>query len=403
MLSFWGSKIPTLVEKIMIASRPHVFTSESVTEGHPDKMADQISDAILDNVLQQDPNARVAIETVLKNNLVLLAGEISSHAAVNFGKVASQVIDEIGYKEEIHSFGSKASTIMTVINEQSADIALGVDAKEGKELGAGDQGMMFGFACDETPELMPLPITYAHKLAKNLAQARKTGLLPFLGPDGKTQVTVFYENSKAVGLSEIVVSSQHEAQFTQSQIKEAIIEEVIKKTIAKEHLLPNIKFHINPTGAFVVGGPMGDAGLTGRKIIVDTYGGMGRHGGGAFSGKDPSKVDRSAAYMARFIAKNVVAAGLARQCEVQLAYAIGESEPVSVMLNTFGSSKLPEEKIEEAIKKLMPLTPQKLIEFLQLKRPIYQKTSVYGHFGRQDADFSWEQNTLVEALKDALK
>lgn len=383
----------------MISNRSHLFTSESVTEGHPDKMADQISDAILDALLAQDANSRVAAECLLKTGLCLIAGEIRSDAQVNFSQVARQKIDEIGYVASEHGFDGKTCSVLLGIEEQSKDIAIGVDATAEKEQGAGDQGMMFGFACDETPELMPLPITYAHALAHKLAAVRKSKTVPFLGPDGKTQVTVLYENGRPVGIKAIVVSSQHLDGVSQGSVREAIIEEVIKKTVKKEHMLPDIKFHINPTGAFTIGGPTGDTGLTGRKIIVDTYGGMGRHGGGAFSGKDPSKVDRSAAYMARYLAKNVVAAGLARRCEVQLAYAIGVSEPISVMVNSFNTSVVDEEKIETAIKRLAPLKPAGLIEHLQLRRPIYQKTATYGHFGRAEPEFTWERIDLAEELK----
>lgn len=383
----------------MISNRPHLFTSESVTEGHPDKMADQISDVILDELLARDPHARVAVETVLKTGLCLIAGEVTSKALVNFNNIARKTIDDIGYVEALHGFDGQSCSVLTAIEEQSKDIAIGVDATSNKEQGAGDQGMMFGFACDESPELMPLPIMYAHELARTLATLRKTKVLPFLGPDGKTQVTVFYENGHPVGVKDIVVSSQHVPEISQSAIREAIVEEVIKKTIKKEHMLPDIKFHINPTGVFIIGGPKGDTGLTGRKIIVDTYGGMGRHGGGAFSGKDPSKVDRSAAYMARYLAKNVVASGLAKRCEVQLAYVIGMSDPISVMVNTFNTAKVAEEKIEEAIKKLAPLKPAGLIEYLKLRRPIYKKTSTYGHFGRSDKDFTWENTDLAEKIR----
>ncbi len=383
----------------MISDRPHVFTSESVTEGHPDKMADQISDAVLDAILALDPKARVAVECLLKSNLCLIAGEITTSAQVNFSAIARQTIERIGYRGLEHGFDAELCSILSTIDEQSKDIAMGVDAHDGKEQGAGDQGMMFGFACNETDELMPLPISYAHALSAKLAEVRKEKIVPFLGPDGKTQVTVRYEQGRPVGVTEIVVSSQHRAGISLSTIKEAIVEEVIKKVIKPEHFLPQLKFHINPTGAFVIGGPKGDCGLTGRKIIVDTYGGMGRHGGGAFSGKDPSKVDRSAAYLARYVAKNVVAAGLATQCEVQIAYAIGESEPISVMVNTFGTASVSEERIENAIKQTVPLKPAHLIEHLKLRRPIYQKTASYGHFGRTDPDFTWEKLDFVDELK----
>lgn len=383
----------------MISLRPHYFTSESVTQGHPDKMADQISDAVLDALLKQDPDARVAIECLLKTGLCLIAGEVTTRAQVNFGQIARDKIDEIGYDAQIHGFDAKTCAVLTAIEKQSADIALGVDARADKEQGAGDQGMMFGYACDETDEYMPLAITYAHALAKKLEVLRQTKKLGFLGPDGKTQVTVFYDKGLPVGINDIVISSQHLEGVSQELIKDALIEEVIKATIPASRLMPGVKFHINPTGAFVVGGPKGDTGLTGRKIIVDTYGGMGRHGGGAFSGKDPSKVDRSAAYMARYLAKNVVAAGLAKRCEVQLAYAIGMSDPISVMVNTFQTAILPEEKIEAALIQVASLKPAGIIEHLNLKRPIYEKTSCYGHFGRNEPEFSWEKLDLVEKLK----
>jgi S-adenosylmethionine synthetase len=384
----------------MISARPHLFTSESVTEGHPDKMADQVSDAILDAFLAQDPDARVAVECLLKTGLCMIAGEVTSKASVNFSQIARKTINDIGYKASEHGFDGDLCSVLVAIEEQSKDIALGVNATATKELGAGDQGMMFGFACDETPELMPLPIMYAHQLAKRLSVVRKSHVLPFLGPDGKTQVTVLYENQRPVGIKDVVVSSQHLPDIAQSAIREAIIEEVIKKTIKKEHMLPDIKFHINPTGSFVIGGPVGDTGLTGRKIIVDTYGGMGRHGGGAFSGKDPSKVDRSAAYMARYLAKNIVAAGLAKRCEVQIAYAIGEAVPISVMANTFNTAIVGEDKIEAAIKQIVPLKPGAIIEHLALRRPIYGKTASYGHFGREEPEFSWEKADLTRELKN---
>jgi len=383
----------------MISARPHLFTSESVTEGHPDKMADQISDAILDAYLTLDETARVAIESVLKTGLCLIAGEVRSKALINITQIVRKKINEIGYVAKDHGFDGDTCSVLVAIEEQSKDIAIGVDATADKEQGAGDQGMMFGYASDETPELMPLAITYAHALAKRLATVRKTNILPFLGPDGKTQVTVLYDNMQPVGIKDVVVSSQHLKDIAQSVIREAIIEEVIKKVIKKEHLLPDVKFHINPTGAFVIGGPVGDTGLTGRKIIVDTYGGMGRHGGGAFSGKDPSKVDRSAAYMARYLAKNVVAAGLAKRCEVQLAYAIGVSEPISLMVNSFNTSIVPEERIEIAIKRIAPLKPAGLVNHLKLLRPIYSQTAAYGHFGRPEPEFTWERTDLTDELK----
>lgn len=386
----------------MISLRPHYFTSESVTEGHPDKMADQISDAVLDAILALDPEARVAVECLLKTGLCMIAGEVSTKSQVKYSDIARAKINEIGYEALEHGFDAQTCAVLTAIDEQSADIALGVDSRGDKEQGAGDQGMMFGYACNENEEFMPMAISYAHALAKKLALVRHSHKLPFLGPDGKTQVTVCYDQGRPVGINEIVISSQHRAGIPQEVIKEALVEEVIKSTIPESRLLPGVKFHINPTGAFVIGGPKGDTGLTGRKIIVDTYGGMGRHGGGAFSGKDPSKVDRSAAYMARYLAKNVVAAGLAQRCEVQLAYAIGVSTPISVMVSTFQTSSVPEEKIEEAIKSIAPLKPAEIIRHLDLKRPIYQKTSCYGHFGRSEPEFSWERLDLVEKLKSRI-
>lgn len=387
----------------MICERPHLFTSESVTEGHPDKMADQISDAVLDAILEQDPNARVAVECLLKSGLCFIAGEITAKAQFNLDAIARSVIDKIAYRAADHGFDAKMCTVLSSIDEQSSDIALGVDARDGKEQGAGDQGMMFGFACDETPDFMPLAISYAHALAQRLAYIRKSGIAPFLGPDGKTQVSIFYDRGRPVGIKSIVVSTQHQQGISQQKIREVVMEEVIKKIIKAQHLLSNMTTHINPTGAFVIGGPKGDTGLTGRKIIVDTYGGMGRHGGGAFSGKDPSKVDRSAAYMARYIAKNVVAAGLASRCEVQLAYAIGVSDPVSVMVNSFGTAVVSEASIEEAIKNLVSLKPAQIIERLQLRRPIYQNTASYGHFGRNEGEFTWEQLDLIDELNKQLK
>jgi S-adenosylmethionine synthetase len=383
----------------MISSRSHLFTSESVTEGHPDKMADQASDAILDAFLLNDPDAHVAIECLFKTGMCLVAGEVRSNIKVNYSEVVRKTISDIGYKAALHNFDGDQCAVLVAVEGQSKDIARGVDATQTKEQGAGDQGMMFGFACDETPEFMPLPITYAHRLAERLAWVRKSGLVPFLCPDGKTQVTVLYEKKKPVGINDIVISSQHLPEISQSAIREAITEEVIKKIIMPEHMMPHTQIHINPTGSFVIGGPVGDTGLTGRKIIVDTYGGMGRHGGGAFSGKDPSKVDRSAAYMARYLAKNIVAAGLASRCEVQLAYAIGESLPLSLLVNTFDTATVNEEKIEAALKKIAPIKPASIIEHLALKRPIYTKTAAYGHFGREYPEFYWERTDFMNKLK----
>ncbi len=373
-----------------------LFTSESVTEGHPDKIADQISDAVLDAILAMDPLGRVACETLVTTGLVLVAGEISTKTYVDIPGIARKVIEEIGYDDASYGFDSKACSVLTAIDEQSPDIAMGVDTG-----GAGDQGMMFGFACDETPELMPLPISLAHKLTAALATARKEGTLPYLRPDGKSQVTVEYVDNKPVRVHTVVISTQHNPDVTQEQIRADLIEKIIKPVCGK-YLSDETIFHINPTGRFIIGGPPGDSGLTGRKIIVDTYGGMGHHGGGAFSGKDPSKVDRSAAYMARYIAKNIVAAGLASKCEVQLAYAIGVAEPVSIYVNTFGTGTTPEEKIVELIRKNFELTPKGIIECLNLRRPIYRATAAYGHFGRELEAFTWERVDKADLLRKGL-
>lgn len=371
-----------------------LFTSESVTEGHPDKIADQISDAVLDAILAEDPMGRVACETLVTTGLVLVAGEISTKVYVDIPAIARRVIEEIGYNDASYGFDSKACAVLTAIDEQSPDIALGVDTG-----GAGDQGMMFGYACDETPELMPLPISLAHKLTFALAKARKDGTLPYLRPDGKSQVTVEYgDDGQPRAVKTVVLSTQHNPEVSQEQIREDLIEKVIKPVCGK-YLTPETVFHINPTGRFIIGGPPGDSGLTGRKIIVDTYGGMGHHGGGCFSGKDPSKVDRSAAYMARYIAKNIVAAGLARKCEIQLAYAIGVAEPVSIYVNTFGTGTLPEEKIAELIRKHFELTPRGIIDSLNLRRPIYRATAAYGHFGRELEAFTWERVNKADLLR----
>lgn len=373
-----------------------LFTSESVTEGHPDKIADQISDAVLDAILAEDPMGRVACETLVTTGLVLVAGEISTKTYVDIPAIARRVIEEIGYNDASYGFDSKACAVLTAIDEQSPDIALGVDTG-----GAGDQGMMFGYACDETPELMPLPISLAHKLTARLAEARKSGLLSYLRPDGKSQVTVEYgEDGRPRAVKTVVLSTQHNPDVSQEQIREDLIEKVIKP-VCGNYLTAETVFHINPTGRFIIGGPPGDSGLTGRKIIVDTYGGMGHHGGGCFSGKDPSKVDRSAAYMARYIAKNIVAAGLARTCEIQLAYAIGVAEPVSIYVNTFGTGTLPEEKIAELIRKHFELTPRGIIASLNLRRPIYRSTAAYGHFGRELEAFTWEKLDKVDVLGKA--
>jgi len=370
-----------------------LFTSESVTEGHPDKLADQISDAVLDAILANDPDGRVACETLVAMGLVFVAGEITTGCYIDVQKVARNAIRDAGYNNPAFGFDFVDCSVIASINEQSPDIALGVDKE-----GAGDQGMMFGYATDETPELMPLPIMLAHKLARRLSYVRRERLLPWVRPDGKSQVTVEYVDGKPVRVDTVVISTQHDEDVTLETIREGIIEEVIKYIISPE-LLKNTKYFINPTGRFVIGGPQGDTGLTGRKIIVDTYGGWGRHGGGCFSGKDPSKVDRSAAYMARYVAKNIVAAGLAKECEIQLSYAIGVAEPVSIMVDTHGTGKIPDEKIEKFVREHFDMTPKGIIRTLQLKRPIYKLTAAYGHFGREEDSFSWEKTDKAELLK----
>lgn len=377
-----------------------IFTSESVTEGHPDKVADQISDSILDEALKADRNSRVACETLVTTGLVVLAGEITTNSIIDYSKVVRQKIKDIGYCESSMGFDYETCEVMVTIDRQSSDIAMGVDEDKDndKEQGAGDQGLMFGYATDETEELMPSPILYAHKLSKKLSEVRKNEVLPFLRPDGKSQVTVRYENNVPVSLDAIVISTQHSAEVSSTDLYEAIYEEVIKTTIDKKLLNKDTKIFVNPTGRFVTGGPMGDAGLTGRKIIIDTYGGWARHGGGAFSGKDPSKVDRSAAYMARYVAINVVKSGLAKECEVQLAYAIGIADPVSVMVDTFGSSKISEDKISNAIREVFELKPSGIIKSLDLLNPIYTETAAYGHFGRTDNGFSWEKTDKTDEL-----
>lgn len=383
--------------------KDYLFTSESVTEGHPDKVADQISDSVLDAILAQDPKSRVACETLVTTGLALIAGEITTKAQVNYPEVVRNTIRDIGYTETTMGFDAHTCAVMVTIDKQSPDIAMGVDTTEGKEQGAGDQGLMFGYACDHTSELMPMPIHFAHKITERLAVARKNGELKFLRPDGKSQVTIQYINNRPVKVDTVVVSSQHSPDVDNKTLREAIIEEVVKKVIPAQFLDKNTKYYINPTGRFVVGGPQGDCGLTGRKIIVDTYGGHGSHGGGAFSGKDPSKVDRSASYMARYVAKNVVAAGLANECEVQIAYAIGIAEPVSVMVDTFGTEKIAPEKIIELIRENFKMKPADIIKTLNLLRPIYRKTAANGHFGRNEPEFTWERTDKAEILRKAAK
>ena len=384
-------------------ARSFLFTSESVTEGHPDKIADQISDAILDALLEQDPRSRVACETLIKTGYVNLAGEITSKARIDYAAVVRKTLREIGYTSSAIGFDADTCGVLLAIDAQSPDIAMGVDEGAGdfKEQGAGDQGLMFGYACDETDALMPLPIDLSHKLVQQLARVRKDGTLPFLRPDGKSQVSVQYVDGRPTRITAVVLSTQHDDDIGQPELREKVKAHVLDPILPAELIDGETKFYINPTGRFVIGGPMGDCGLTGRKIIVDTYGGMGRHGGGAFSGKDPSKVDRSAAYMARYVAKNVVAAGLAERAEVQLAYAIGVAEPVSVSIDTFGTGKIDEDRISELVRAHFPLKPAGIIEHLDLLRPIYRNTAAYGHFGRSDGEFPWERTDKAEALRAA--
>jgi S-adenosylmethionine synthetase len=372
-------------------ARRYLFTSESVTEGHPDKICDQVSDSILDEIISQDPDSRVAVEAMTTTGLVFVAGEVTSNARIDAQDVVRKTLKNIGYDGLKHGFDGNSCSVLTSIHEQSPDISMGVSKNENGVQGAGDQGLMFGYATNETPELMPMPITLAHKLTMKLAFVRKERILDWMGPDGKSQVSVIYEDSVPKKIDTVVVSTQHTEDISISQVREEVISKVIKP-VCEDLINDSTKFLVNPTGRFVIGGPVGDTGLTGRKIIADTYGGMGRHGGGAFSGKDPSKVDRSACYMARYVAKNIVAAGLALKCEVQLAYAIGVADPVSIMVDTFNTGKVDEEKIESQVREIFDTTPQGIIETLRLKRPIYKKTAAYGHFGRNEPDFTWEKS-----------
>jgi S-adenosylmethionine synthetase len=381
-------------EALVSSNNKRLFTSESVTEGHPDKIADQISDAVLDAIMTKDQYGRVACETLLTTGLVVVAGEITTEAWVDIPRIARETIRQIGYTRAKYGFDSETCGVITAIDTQSPDIAMGVDTG-----GAGDQGMMFGYACNETPELMPLPIMLAHKLTRRLSDVRNEGLLDYLRPDGKSQVTVEYENRMPVRINTVVVSSQHSESVSLEQLQQDVIEHVIKAVVPAEMMDATTKFHINPTGRFVVGGPQGDTGVTGRKIIVDTYGGAGAHGGGAFSGKDPTKVDRSASYMARYVAKNIVASGIADRCEVQLAYAIGVAEPVSVLIDTRGTSKIDESKLSDIVREHFKLTPNGIIESLNLRRPIFKKTAAYGHFGRTEPEFTWERTDKADALR----
>jgi len=380
----------------MAKMQHRLFTSESVTEGHPDKIADQISDAVLDAALTGDPQSRVACETLVTTGLILVAGEITTDCYIDIPKVARETVREIGYDHSVKGFDCDTCSVIVTLDQQSADIAMGVNTG-----GAGDQGLMFGYATTETPELMPAPLHFAHLLTRRLSEVRKSGLLPWLRPDGKSQVTVEYDGHKVVRIPTVVISTQHDDHIAQAEIRERVIAEVIKSVLPAEYLDADTVYHVNPTGRFVIGGPMGDTGLTGRKIIVDSYGGSGHHGGGAFSGKDPSKVDRSAAYMGRYIAKNIVAAGLADRCEIQLAYAIGVAEPVSIDVETFGTGHVSEEAISRAVRSVFSCTPKAMIETLDLRRPIYKATASYGHFGREG--FSWEKTDKAEALKAAAK
>ena len=379
----------------------HLFTSESVSEGHPDKMADQISDAILDALLEQDKNSRVACETMVKTGMVIVAGEITTDAYVDVESIVRDVVNDIGYNHSESGFDSHTCAVLNGIGAQSPDIAMGVDESDDHEQGAGDQGLMFGYASNETEALMPAPIHYSHLLVKRQAEVRKNGTLPWLEPDAKSQLTFRYEDGKPVGIDAVVLSTQHREEISLADLREAVMDQIIKPVLPEEWITKDTKYFINPTGRFVIGGPQGDCGLTGRKIIVDTYGGMARHGGGAFSGKDPSKVDRSAAYLARYIAKNIVAAGIAERAEIQLSYAIGVAEPTSISVDTFGTGKIGDDKITELVREHFELRPKGLIAMLDLLRPIYRKSAAYGHFGRDEADFTWEKTDKADALKSA--
>ena len=377
----------------------YLFTSESVSEGHPDKIADHISDAVLDAIIAQDPNARVACETLIKTGMAMVAGEVTTSAWVDLEQIVRKTITDIGYNSSDVGFDGATCAVLNAIGKQSSDIAQGVDREEKRKQGAGDQGLMFGYACDETPTLMPAPITYAHRLVERQSKVRRDGVLPWLRPDAKSQVTFRYEDDKITGIDAVVLSTQHDPDISQKDLQEAVRELIIDKVLPAEWLDKDTKYHINPTGKFVIGGPVGDCGLTGRKIIVDTYGGSAHHGGGAFSGKDPSKVDRSAAYAGRYVAKNIVAAGLAKRCEVQVSYAIGVAEPTSVMVNTFGTGTIPDDEIIKRVRAVFDLTPYGIIEMLDLIRPIYRQTAAYGHFGRELPDFTWEKTDRADALK----
>ncbi|OUR64960.1 methionine adenosyltransferase [Methylophaga sp. 42_25_T18] len=382
-------------------SNRSIFTSESVSEGHPDKVADQISDAVLDEILRQDPNARVACETLIKTGAAVVAGEITTSAWVDLENIVRKTITDIGYNSSDVGFDGETCAVMSLIGKQSTDIAMGVDRETAEDQGAGDQGLMFGYASNETDVLMPAPITYAHRLVQRQAEVRKNGTLPWLRPDAKSQITFIYEDGKPVGIDAVVLSTQHNPEVSLKDLQEAVMEVIIQPTLPAEWFTKDTAFHINPTGQFIIGGPVGDAGLTGRKIIVDTYGGMARHGGGAFSGKDPSKVDRSAAYAGRYVAKNIVAAGLADRCEIQVSYAIGVAQPTSISIETFGTGKIAEDKLEALVREHFDLRPVGLVKMLDLIRPIYLKTAAYGHFGREEPEFTWERTDLADTLRDA--